>query len=141
VLEFLNNSMGSLEPSRNRVVAPARQAGGIDPLKSILGLLKSLKIRALISLLYPLRFFLSVSRSIIYVSRTHWPLRHVTLIRGLKCLFLSQYLFSYLYVCLLSYYVTVYLFTYLFVVLIVALSLNCVHGTQFATYQSMDLRT
>ncbi len=49
VLELLNNSMGSLEPSRNRVVVPARQAtwaGGIDPLKSMLGLLKSLKIQA-----------------------------------------------------------------------------------------------
>ena len=35
--------------------------------------------------------------------------------------------------------ILVCLFTFLFVVLIVALSLNCVHGTQFATYQSMDL--
>jgi hypothetical protein len=42
--------MGALEPSRNRVVVMARQAteaGGIDSLESILGLLKSLKIRAL----------------------------------------------------------------------------------------------
>jgi hypothetical protein len=41
-----------LEPSRNRVVVPARQAtqpGGIGSLKSILGLLKSLKIQAFIS--------------------------------------------------------------------------------------------
>ncbi len=40
--------MGLL-PSRNRVVVPARQAtqpGGIGSLESILGLLKSLKIRA-----------------------------------------------------------------------------------------------
>jgi hypothetical protein len=39
-----------LEPSRNRVVVPARQAtqpGGIGSLETILGLLKSLKIRAL----------------------------------------------------------------------------------------------
>jgi hypothetical protein len=40
----------SMEPSRNRVVVPARQAtqrGGIGSLESILGLLKSLKIRPL----------------------------------------------------------------------------------------------
>ncbi len=38
-------------PSRNKVVVPTRQAtqpGGIGSLESILGLLKSLKIRALI---------------------------------------------------------------------------------------------
>jgi hypothetical protein len=38
---------------RNRVVVPASQAtkaGGIDPLELILGLLKSLKIRALTTL-------------------------------------------------------------------------------------------
>jgi hypothetical protein len=49
VLEFLNNLCG-LELSKNRVVAQARQAtwaGGIDSLELILGLLKSLKIRAL----------------------------------------------------------------------------------------------
>jgi hypothetical protein len=43
---------GGQEPSRNRVVARARQAthsqpGGFGFLESILGLLKSLKIRAL----------------------------------------------------------------------------------------------
>jgi hypothetical protein len=41
--------MGAKEPSRNRVFVPARQAtqsGGIGSLESILGLLKSLKIRA-----------------------------------------------------------------------------------------------
>ncbi len=41
--------MGAKEPSRNRVFVPARQAtqpGGIGSLKAILGLLKSLKIRA-----------------------------------------------------------------------------------------------
>ncbi len=41
---------GGLEPSRNKVVVPARQAtqpGGIGSLESILGLLESLKIRAL----------------------------------------------------------------------------------------------
>jgi len=41
---------GGLEPCRNRVVVPARQAirpGGIGSLESIFGLLKSLKIRAL----------------------------------------------------------------------------------------------
>jgi len=46
VLEFLNNL-----PSRNRVIVPARQAtqpGGIGSLESILGLLKSLKIWALV---------------------------------------------------------------------------------------------
>ncbi len=40
---------GGQEPSRNRVVIPARQAtqpGGIDSWESILGLLKSLKNRA-----------------------------------------------------------------------------------------------
>jgi hypothetical protein len=39
-----------LKPSRNRVVVPARQtnqAGGVGSLESILGLLNSLKIRAL----------------------------------------------------------------------------------------------
>jgi hypothetical protein len=39
-------SMGAVEPSRNRVILPARQAtkaGGIDSLESIPGLLKSLK--------------------------------------------------------------------------------------------------
>ncbi len=48
VLEFLNNIWG-LEPSRNRVVVPVRQAshaGGIGSFESIPGLLKSLKIRA-----------------------------------------------------------------------------------------------
>jgi hypothetical protein len=41
--------MGAKELSRNRFVVPARQAtqtGGIGSLESILGLLKSLKIRA-----------------------------------------------------------------------------------------------
>jgi hypothetical protein len=41
--------MGAREPSRNRVVVPARQAtqrGGIGSLELILGLLNSLKIRA-----------------------------------------------------------------------------------------------
>jgi hypothetical protein len=40
--------MGGQEPNRNRVVAPARQAtqpDGIGSLESIIGLLKSLKIR------------------------------------------------------------------------------------------------
>ncbi len=49
VLEFLNNLCG-LELSKNRIVAPSSQAtwaGGIDSLELILGLLKSLKIRAL----------------------------------------------------------------------------------------------
>ncbi len=49
VLDFVNNLWGPLEPSRSRVVVPARkaaEAGGIDSLESILGLLKSLKIRA-----------------------------------------------------------------------------------------------
>jgi hypothetical protein len=48
VLEFLK-IYGGYEPSRNRVVVPACQAikpGGIGSLDSILGLLKSLKIRA-----------------------------------------------------------------------------------------------
>jgi hypothetical protein len=48
VLEFLNNLWGQ-KPSRKRVFVPARQAtkgGGIDLLESILGLLRSLKIRA-----------------------------------------------------------------------------------------------
>ncbi len=47
---IFKQSKGGQEPSRNRVVVPARrttQAGGIDSLESILGLLKSLKIRAL----------------------------------------------------------------------------------------------
>jgi hypothetical protein len=42
--------MEGLEPSRNRVVVPARQAtqpGGIGSLESILELLQSFKIRAL----------------------------------------------------------------------------------------------
>ncbi len=38
---------GGSEPSRNRVVVPARQAGGIDSLESIPVLLKSLKIPSL----------------------------------------------------------------------------------------------
>jgi hypothetical protein len=41
--------MGAIGPSRNRVVVPTRQstyADGIDFLESILGLLKSLNIRA-----------------------------------------------------------------------------------------------
>jgi hypothetical protein len=49
VREFLNN-YGGYQPSRNRVVVPARQAPlpvGIGFLESILRLLKSLKIRAL----------------------------------------------------------------------------------------------
>jgi hypothetical protein len=40
------------QPSMNRVIVPARQEtqpGGIDPSESILGLLKSLKIRALLT--------------------------------------------------------------------------------------------
>jgi hypothetical protein len=49
VLEFLNNTgIWGLGPCRNKVVVPGRQAtqpGGIDSLESILGLLKSLKIR------------------------------------------------------------------------------------------------
>ncbi len=52
VLEFLNNlwELGTEEPSRNKLIIPARQAtyaGGIDSLESILGFIKSLKIRAL----------------------------------------------------------------------------------------------
>ncbi len=50
MLEFLNN-LGGQEPSRNKVVVLARQAtqsGGIGSLESIIGILKSLKIRALI---------------------------------------------------------------------------------------------
>jgi hypothetical protein len=46
---IFKQSIGGWEPSRNRVVVPARQAtqpGGIGSLESILGLLKSLKIRA-----------------------------------------------------------------------------------------------
>ncbi len=46
VLEFLNN-YGGQEPSRKRVLVPARQAteaGGIDSLESISGLHRSLKI-------------------------------------------------------------------------------------------------
>jgi hypothetical protein len=49
VLKFFNNLWGA-STSRNRVIVPARQAtqpGGIGFLESILGLLKSLKIRAL----------------------------------------------------------------------------------------------
>ncbi len=52
VLEFENNQWGR-GPSRNSVVVPARQAtqpGGIGSLESILGLIKSLKIRALVFL-------------------------------------------------------------------------------------------
>jgi hypothetical protein len=52
VVEFLNNLWGLGEPSRNRVVVPARQAtqpGGIGSLGLILGLLKSLKIRGYVS--------------------------------------------------------------------------------------------
>ncbi len=45
MLEF-TTIYGGLEPSRNRVVVPARYAGEIDSLHSISGLLKSLKIRA-----------------------------------------------------------------------------------------------
>ncbi len=48
MLKFLNNLWG-YEPSRNRDVVPSRQAtqsGGIRSLESIVGLLKSLKIRA-----------------------------------------------------------------------------------------------
>jgi hypothetical protein len=49
---IFEQSMGGQEPSRNSVVVPARQAttqpGGIGSLESILGLLKSLKIRALL---------------------------------------------------------------------------------------------
>jgi hypothetical protein len=50
VQEFLKNLYGGEEPSRNRVVVPARQAtyaGGIDSSKMILALLKNVKIRAL----------------------------------------------------------------------------------------------
>ncbi len=50
MLEFLNNPWGLGTDYRNRVVVPASQAtqpGGIGSLESILGLLKSLKIRAL----------------------------------------------------------------------------------------------
>jgi hypothetical protein len=50
VLEFLNDLWGLWEPSRNRVVAPSRQAthpGGIGSLESIFWLLKSLKTCAL----------------------------------------------------------------------------------------------
>ncbi len=49
MLEFLNN-LWELEPSRNRVVVPARQASqadGVDSLESILVLLKGKKIRSL----------------------------------------------------------------------------------------------
>ncbi len=46
VLEFWNNLWGLDQPSRKRVVAPSRQAGGIDSFESIPGLLKSLKIVA-----------------------------------------------------------------------------------------------
>jgi hypothetical protein len=49
VLEFLNSLW---ERNKNRVAVPARQAtkpGGIGSLESILGLLKSLKIRALLA--------------------------------------------------------------------------------------------
>ncbi len=47
VLEFRTFYRGQ-EPSRSRVIVPARQAtytGGIDSLESIPGLLKRLKIR------------------------------------------------------------------------------------------------
>ncbi len=46
---IFKQSMGAREASKNRVVVQARQAtkaGGIDFLESILGLLKSLIIRA-----------------------------------------------------------------------------------------------
>ncbi len=52
VLEILKQSVGARKPSRNKVVAPARQAtqpGGICSLESIFVLLKRLKIRALAS--------------------------------------------------------------------------------------------
>jgi|688.fasta_scaffold311970_1 hypothetical protein len=45
-----SHNLWGLEPSRNRVVVPARkaiQSDGIGSLESILGLLKSFKIRAL----------------------------------------------------------------------------------------------
>ncbi len=48
---ILEQSMEGYEPSRNRVVVPACQAtlaGGIDALESITGILKSLKIPALV---------------------------------------------------------------------------------------------
>ncbi len=44
---ILEQSMGAKDPSRNRLVVPARRAtkaGGIEPLESIPGLLKSIKI-------------------------------------------------------------------------------------------------
>ncbi len=47
---IFKQSMGARHPSRNRLVVPARQVaqpGGIGSLESSLGLLKSLKIRAL----------------------------------------------------------------------------------------------
>jgi hypothetical protein len=52
MLEFLNNlwELGTDEPSRQRVIIPARQAtyaGGIYSLESILCFIKILKIRAL----------------------------------------------------------------------------------------------
>jgi hypothetical protein len=49
---ILKQFMGAKEPSRNRVVVPARKAphtDGIGSLESILGLHKSLKIRAQVS--------------------------------------------------------------------------------------------
>jgi hypothetical protein len=52
-LGFLNNLWG-LGTKGNKVVVPARQAiqsGGIDSLESILGLLKSLKVRAVLQIL------------------------------------------------------------------------------------------
>ncbi len=49
MLVFLNNQWRLWEPGKNRIVVPARQVtqpGGIGFLELILGLLKSLKIRA-----------------------------------------------------------------------------------------------
>jgi hypothetical protein len=51
VLEFLNNPWGLGTEQEYRVIVPARettQPGGIGSLESILGLLKSLTIRALL---------------------------------------------------------------------------------------------
>jgi hypothetical protein len=46
VLEFLNSLYGGQEPIRNRVVVPARRTTQPSSLESILGLLRSLTIRA-----------------------------------------------------------------------------------------------
>ncbi len=43
MLEFLKNLSGL---RKNRVIVPARQAGGIDSMESFAGLLKSLQIQA-----------------------------------------------------------------------------------------------